>query len=320
MANVFEVIALARGQIKPVPVSSPLRRDVKNKPTAPPPPAPSAEMREYHFARKEFQRIRQLIHERAGIWLSEAKQDMVYSRLARRLRARGLRRFSDYLAVLEAGDEVEWEAFTNALTTNLTNFFREEHHFAILAEHVARAPKGRPSQLWCCASSTGEEPYSMAITLVETFGTFTPPVSILATDVDTQVLRKAEEGIYPLDRLEKMGAARVKRFFLRGIGDQAGYGRVRPELRKLVSFRRINLLDHTWPVRGPFDAVFCRNVMIYFDRPTQGTILRRFAPLLHIDGLLFVGHSESLFHVSDIFRLRGKTVYELAKPDARRGG
>ena len=277
-------------------------------------------MREYHFARKDFHRIRQLIHGRAGIWLSEAKQDMVYSRLARRLRARGLSRFTDYLAVLEAGDEAEWQAFTNALTTNLTAFFREEHHFAILAEHVVRAAKVRPVQLWCCASSTGEEPYSMAITVVETFGSFIPPVSILATDVDTQVLRKAQEGIYPLDRLEKMSAARVKRFFLRGTGDQAGYGRVRPELRKLVSFQRINLLDQTWPVRGPFDAVFCRNVMIYFDRPTQSAILHRFAPLLRFDGLLFVGHSESLFHVSDIFRLRGKTVYELAKHDPRRSG
>jgi chemotaxis protein methyltransferase CheR len=211
------------------------------------------------------------------------------------------------------------EAFTNALTTNLTGFFREEHHFAVLAEHVGQATKGRPVRLWCCASSTGEEPYSMAITLVETFGSFTPPVSILATDVDTQVLKKAGEGIYPLDRLEKMGTTRVKRFFLRGTGDLVGFGRVRPELRQLVSFRRINLLDHTWPVHGPFDAVFCRNVMIYFDRPTQGMILRRIAPLLRIDGLLFVGHSESLFHVSDVFRLRGKTVYELAKPIARLG-
>jgi len=282
---------------------------MKSRPTTAP---ASAEMREYHFARKDFHRIRQLIHGRAGIWLSEAKQDMVYSRLARRLRARGMRCFTDYLAVLEAGDETEWEAFTNALTTNLTAFFREEHHFAILAQHMARAAKAHPVQLWCSASSTGEEPYSMAITAVETFGSFAPPVSILATDLDTLVLRKAEEGIYPLDRLEKMGPTRVKRFFLRGTGHQAGYGRVRPELRKLVSFRRINLLDRTWPVRSPLDAVFCRNVMIYFDRPTQAMILRRFAPLLHLDGLLFVGHSESLFHVSDIFRLRGKTVYELA--------
>ena len=285
-----------------------------SKPTALVPAVKAGEMREYDFAPQDFRRIRQLIHERAGIWLSKAKQDMVYSRLARRLRARGLQRFSEYLALLEDGDAAEWEAFTNALTTNLTAFFREEHHFPILAEHVVTVAKRRPARLWCCASSTGEEPYSIAITLVEAFGNFSPPVSILATDVDTQVLKKAEGGIYPLDRIERIGPARVKRFFLRGKGAQSGYVRVRPELRNLVSFKRINLLDSSWPAHGPFDAVFCRNVMIYFDRATQSAILSRLAPLLSFDGLLFVGHSESLFHISNIFRLRGKTVYELAKP------
>jgi chemotaxis protein methyltransferase CheR len=293
--------------------------DVKSTPAALAPPVKTGETREYHFAPRDFRRIRQLIHERAGIWLSNAKQDMVYGRLARRLRVRGLQRFSEYLAILEGGDEAEWEAFTNALTTNLTAFFREEHHFPLLAEHVTTVAKRRPARLWCCASSTGEEPYSIAIALVETFGSFTPPISILATDVDTQVLKKAETGVYALDRLEKMGPVRAKRFFLRGKGVQSGYVRVRPELRNLVSFKRINLLDEAWPVHGPFDAVFCRNVLIYFDRATQSAILSRFAPLLGVDGLLFVGHSESLFHISDLFRLRGKTVYELAKPLARQG-
>lgn len=130
-------------------------------------------------------------------------------------------------------------------------------------------------------------------------------------------LQKAEGGIYSLDRLEKIGSRRMKRFFLRGKGAHSGYVRARPELNKLVSFKRINLLDPTWPVHGPFDAIFCRNVMIYFDRATQSAILNRFARLLSLDGLLFVGHSESLFHISDLFRLRGKTVYELAKPLAR---
>jgi chemotaxis protein methyltransferase CheR len=290
---------------------------VKSKPTTLAQAVKVGEVREYHFAPQDFRRIRQFIHERAGIWLSKAKQDMVYSRLARRLRARGLQRFSEYLAVLESGDEAEWEAFTNALTTNLTAFFREEHHFPILAEHVMTVAKRRPARLWCCASSTGEEAYSMAITLAEAFGSFDPPASILATDVDTQVLKKAEGGIYTLDRLERIGPARVKRFFLRGKGTQSGYVRVRPELRNLVRFERINLLDRTWPVHGPFDAVFCRNVMIYFDRATQSAILSRFAPLLSFDGLLFMGHSESLFHISDLFRLRGKTVYALAKPLTR---
>jgi chemotaxis protein methyltransferase CheR len=272
----------------------------------------ASDAREFHFSHKDFQRIRKLIHERAGISLSEAKHDMVYSRLARRLRARGVKRFSEYLELLRLGDEAEWEAFINALTTNLTSFFREAHHFPLLAEHAARQEKGRKLQVWSCACSTGEEPYSIAITLAETFTTLTPPVSILASDLDTQVLCKAEEGVYPLERVERLSPERVKRFFLRGTGPQAGQARMRPELRQAIQFRRLNLLDPVWPPCGPFDAIFCRNVMIYFDKHTQAEILRRFASLLRPDGLLFVGHSESLFHVSETFRLRGKTVYELA--------
>ncbi len=271
------------------------------------------ETREFHYSYKDFQRIRRLIHERAGISLSEAKRDMVYSRLARRLRARGLRRFSEYLDLLRLGDEAEWEAFTNALTTNLTSFFREAHHFPVLAQHAARHKPGRNFQVWCCGCSSGEEAYSIAITLAETFASLTPPVSILASDLDTQVLRRAEEGVYPMERVERLGAERVRRFFLRGTGVQVGQARVRPELRTLVSFRPLNLLASAWPSRKPFDAIFCRNVMIYFDRATQAAILRRLAPLLRPDGLLFVGHSESLFHVSETFRLRGKTVYELVR-------
>ena len=131
------------------------------------------------------------------------------------------------------------------------------------------------------------------------------------------MLAKAAEGIYPIERVERMEPERVRRFFQRGTGVQAGQVRIRPELRSLVSFQRINLLEPSWPVRGPFDAIFCRNVMIYFDKHTQAAILRRFAPLLRPDGLLFVGHSESLFHVSDVFRLRGKTVYELVYRNGR---
>jgi len=274
--------------------------------------AAEPEPREFQFSSKDFHRVRELIYKRAGISLSEAKQDMVYSRLARRLRARGLKRFSDYLALLQEGDAREWEAFTNALTTNLTSFFREAHHFPILAEHVRNQQRGRHIEIWCCASSTGEEAYSIAITMAETFGSLTPPASILATDIDTQVLAQAQEGIYPLDRVERLGAQRLKRFFLRGTGPQAGQARVRPDLRGLITFRRLNLLDPAWSVPAQLDAIFCRNVMIYFDRATQAGILQRFARLLRPDGLLFVGHSESLFHVADIFRLRGKTVYELA--------
>jgi len=268
--------------------------------------------REFDFSDQDFEKVRSLIYARAGISLGPAKRDMVYSRLARRLRALGLRRFCDYLEMLQRNqDDGEWEAFTNSLTTNLTSFFRESHHFPILAEHLVKSG-GRGSTIWCCASSTGEEPYSLAITAVEAFGTFTPPVSIIATDIDTQVLDKAAAGIYPMERLEKLSPDRVRRFFLKGSGARDGYAKVRPELQRLITFKRLNLLDGSWFVRGPLDVIFCRNVMIYFDKQTQAKILRRFAPLMRSDGLLFAGHSESLFHVSDVFQLLGRTVYRLA--------
>jgi chemotaxis protein methyltransferase CheR len=268
--------------------------------------------REYDFTGRDFEYVRKLIYARAGISLSASKQNMVYSRLARRLRANGLTSFKDYLSLLEHENDAEWEAFTNSLTTNLTAFFREAHHFPVLAEHVQKRQSRQPIRLWCSASSTGEEPYSMAITMAEVFGSLSPPVHILATDVDTNVLATAQQGVYAMERLEKMPPDKLKRFFLKGGGSHAGMARVRQELRDMITFRQLNLLDNAWPVRGPFDAIFCRNVMIYFDKPTQYRILQKFAPLLARDGLMFAGHSESFHHAADLFRLRGKTVYELA--------
>ena len=270
--------------------------------------------REFVFTAKDFERVRQLIYEHAGISLNPSKQDMVYSRLARRLRATGINNFKSYLALLESNDEAEWQAFVNALTTNLTSFFREPHHFPLLAEHVLKQKGKHPISLWCSASSTGEEPYSMAMTVIDAFGSFTPPVTIVATDLDTNVLAKAEAGVYPVERIEKLSDDMVKRFFLRGTGAQAGFVRVRPELRAMITFRQVNLLSDEWHIRGPLDAIFCRNVMIYFDKATQLKILERFAPLLQPDGLLFAGHSESFHNAGHVFSLRGKTVYELAKP------
>mgnify|MGYP001338066038 CR=1 FL=1 len=267
--------------------------------------------REFPFSNRDFEEVRKMIYDHAGIALNDAKEDMVYSRLARRLRATGKRSFQEYLALIRSGDKAEWEAFVNSLTTNLTSFFREEHHFPVLAEHVKRY-RGGQIMLWCSASSTGEEPYSMAITVAEAFGTLKPPVRILATDLDTNVLATAQEGGYPIERLEKMGEERLRRYFQRGTGARAGMAKVREELRALITFRQLNLLDGGWPVRGPFHAIFCRNVMIYFDKPTQYGILQKFAPLLRPDGMLFAGHSESFQHAADLFRLRGKTVYELA--------
>lgn len=267
-------------------------------------------VKEFGFTTHDFERVRGLIYKRAGIALAESKQEMVYSRLARRLRATGIASFVRYLDELESGGhDQEWEAFTNALTTNLTSFFRESHHFPILAEQVGKL-KGQVD-VWCSASSTGEEPYSIAITLCEAFGTLTPPVRVIATDIDTNVLTTAANGVYPIDRVDKLSPERAKRFFLRGKGEQAGLVRVRPELRKMVTFKQLNLLSNDWPISGPFDVIFCRNVMIYFDKPTQGKILSRFARLMKADGLLYAGHSENFLYVTDAFKLRGKTVYEL---------
>ena len=268
--------------------------------------------REFLFTEQDFQRIRKLIYDHAGINLSEAKKDMVYSRLGRRLRATGIGSFKDYLSLLETDDEREWEAFVNSLTTNLTSFFREPHHFPLLAEHLNKIRHRKPIDLWCSAASTGEEPYTMAMTVVDTFGSFTPPVHIIATDLDTNVLKKAQQGIYPVERVEKLSPDQLKRFFLRGTGKNAGFVKVRKELRDMITFRQLNLLDAKYPIHGPFEAIFCRNVMIYFDKPTQYKILQKFIPLMHSDALMFAGHSESFQHAADLFSIRGKTVYTIA--------
>jgi chemotaxis protein methyltransferase CheR len=270
--------------------------------------------KEFLFNHRDFERVRDLIYRRAGISLSDSKQEMVYSRLARRLRATGIVSFATYLDLLERESEsAEWEAFTNALTTNLTSFFREEHHFPILSEHVKK--KNGPIRIWCSASSTGEEPYSIAITVCEALHTTKPNLQIIATDIDTNVLGVAARGVYNIERIEKMAPELVRKYFLKGRGKNEGTVLVRQELRDLISFESLNLLDERWHISGEFDAIFCRNVMIYFDKPTQANILKKFVPLMKSDGLLFAGHSENFLYVSDDFKLRGKTVYVLANQD-----
>ncbi|WP_280553131.1 CheR family methyltransferase [Halomonas sp. 25-S5] len=264
--------------------------------------------RDLELTASDFSRIRQLIYQRSGIVLAEHKREMVYSRLAKRLRHHGLTRFADYLGRLERQpDAREWEAFTNALTTNLTAFFREAHHFPLLADHVRTRP-GRV-RIWCAAASTGEEPYSIAMTLMEAMGQRASQAEVVATDIDTDALTRARAGIYPLEQVYKLEESRVKRFFQRGKGPHQDFARIRPEVAEMVDFQSLNLLAPQWPVAGPFDAIFCRNTMIYFDKTTQSRILERFAPLLKPDGLLFAGHSESFSYITEAFQLRGQTVY-----------
>jgi chemotaxis protein methyltransferase CheR len=276
-------------------------------------PGPASE-RTFAFEDRDFRRVCRMIHDRAGISLGAHKRDMVYSRLVRRLRARGFASFSDYLDVVECDGDDEAQHFVNALTTNLTSFFREAHHFPLLADQLRAAPRGpRPLLVWCCAASTGEEPYSLAITACEAFDTLNPPVRILATDIDTTVLQAAASGIYPVERIAAIDSARRKRFFQRGAGANAGLCRVRPELRALVEFRALNLRDDDYRLaRGAYTAVFCRNVMIYFDKPTQYGVLQRIAPLLTDDGRLYTGHSESFNHALELISPCGRTVYRAA--------
>ncbi|MEL1264223.1 CheR family methyltransferase [Pseudoxanthomonas putridarboris] len=268
--------------------------------------------RDFAFDDRDFRRVCELIRERAGIALADGKRDMVYGRLSRRLRALGLRSFKDYLDQLERDGGDEWQAFTNALTTNLTSFFREPHHFERLRQELAQRAHAGPLKLWSCAASTGEEPYSIAITACEAYGTLAPPIRILATDVDTQVLATGERGVYPMERIASLDDAVKRRYFQRGSGPNEGFCRVHPALRQLIDFRPLNLLAPRYDVAGPFTAVFCRNVMIYFDKPTQRGILTRLVPHLADDGMLYTGHSENYLHAADIIQPCGRTLYRRA--------
>jgi chemotaxis protein methyltransferase CheR len=262
---------------------------------------------EFLFTVTDFSRVRRMLHEHAGIALAESKQSMVYNRLSRRLRACGLTRFDRYLELV-ATDPAEWEACINALTTNLTSFFRESHHFEILADYVKRRHLPR-LRIWCTAASTGEEPYSIAMTMIEAYNSDRPPVEIVASDIDTDVLAQAQRGVYALEKLATVSERRRARFFQRGDGPNTGFARVRAPLRALIDFRPINLQDSAWHMASGLDVIMCRNVLIYFEQSTQNMIVHRFRALIADDGLLIMGHSENIGYAGDLFTSIGKTVY-----------
>lgn len=267
---------------------------------------------EFVLSGAEFERVRKLIHERAGINLQAGKQAMVYSRLTRRLRETRHGSFTAYLQALEGSAglqaEAEWQEFVNCLTTNLTAFFREEHHFHALAQDL-QSRSDWPLRMWCNAASTGEEPYSLMMTAAEALGS-NAQITLLASDIDTRVLETARRGVYPADA-RGLAPERLRRHFMRGTGANAGHIRIRPELARNIDFRQFNLMSTNWRTLGePFDIVFCRNVMIYFDHPTQRQVLDRMHAMIRPGGLLFVGHSENFTDARHLFRLRGKTVYE----------
>ncbi|UDM16721.1 CheR family methyltransferase [Vogesella sp. XCS3] len=266
--------------------------------------------REFAFSEQDFERVRQLIYKEAGISLNPTKKDMVYGRLVRRIRELKLDGFAAYVDFLQsAGGKREFELFVNALTTNLTFFFREEHHFHMLGDYLKTLPAGQEISIWCAASSTGEEPYSIAMTALEALGG-RGNINILATDLDTSVLEVGRKGIYSADKITKLPAGYAARYFDK-LPD--GNYQAKAQLRSMITFSQLNLVHNNWPMRKQFDALFCRNVMIYFDRDTQFAVLKKFHPLIKPHGLLFVGHSENFYFASDYFALRGKTVYELAR-------
>lgn len=269
---------------------------------------PLAQGREFVWTNADFAKVQSLIYQRAGISLHDGKHAMVYSRLSRRLRETGHSSFHDYLTWLGQHDGPEWQEFVNALTTNLTAFFREQHHFEIFAS-LLRSKPTNSWRVWCNAASTGEEPYSIVMTAFESLGSNTS-FKLVASDIDSRVLATAANGVYRLENLKGLTPERLQKFFLKGKGSNSGMARAKPELRKAIEFMSVNLIRDDWPFKEPFDVVFCRNVMIYFDAPTQRRVLERIHAVLKPGGMLFVGHAENFSESKDLFTLRGKTVYE----------
>jgi chemotaxis protein methyltransferase CheR len=271
--------------------------------------AADAQGREFAWTNADFDQVQKLIYQRAGISLHDGKHAMVYSRLSRRLRDTGHDSFRGYLSWLESNDGPEWQEFVNALTTNLTSFFREHHHFQVLSDFLKGRAGGGDLRIWCSAASTGEEPYSIAITVAEALGT-SARYSIQASDIDSKVLATAAQGVYRMDGLKGVSTEQMRKYFLRGKAGNAGLVRIKPELRRTVDFLIVNLIKDDWPFRDPFDVVFCRNVMIYFDAPTQRKVLEKIHRVMKPGGQLFVGHAENFSDSKDLFLLKGKTVYE----------
>lgn len=268
--------------------------------------------REYQFSEDTFQRVRRLVHAELGISLADSKRELVYRRLSRRLRALKLSDFETYLMLIERRDPEELQNFCNALTTNLTSFFREPDHFQFLADRLLPAIERnndgtRRIRIWSAGCSSGEEAYSAAMVALETLGHLRGwSIRILATDIDSNVLEQARRGIYNGEALEKVDGARLVRWFHR-VGRSRQY-RVCPEVRQLIAFRRLNLIDH-WPMAGPFDVILCRNVIIYFDRQTQRNVIEHMARLQRPNDHLILGYSESLLDVSTRYRLIGHSIH-----------
>lgn len=268
--------------------------------------------REYSFTTQHFIRVKDELYNYAGIVLADHKQDMVYNRLVKRLRELRFESFDDYLDLLD-NEPAEFTQFINTMTTNLTSFFREQHHFEFLDQVVLpdiAQQDIHKLRIWSAGCSFGEEPYSIAMTLLDSAVDLSNwDVRLLATDIDSKVLTSAAQGVYEQDRVELLSQEQLHKWFLKGVGDQGGQVKVRQELQDMITYRYLNLMGN-WPMNGPFDLIFCRNVMIYFDTQAKEKLLDRMADLLKPDGYLFIGHSEAMPRHDNRYRLIGKTIYQ----------
>jgi len=265
------------------------------------------------MSQSDFDEIKRIAYSVTGIRLTDQKKSMIYGRLARRVRALGFRNFGQYCQEIENRNSPELHEFTNAITTNLTSFFREIHHFEYLRskfipELLKRNARSKRLRIWSAGCSTGEEPYSIAMVLSEFPELRNWDAKILATDLDSNVVERAKSGVYQSDRIEKVPDEYEKNL----VNHAGGEAHIRESVAKFITFKQLNLL-HEWPMKGPFDAIFCRNVVIYFDAVTQKALFNRYADMLPNDGHLFIGHSESLHNITDRFSLIGRTIYRKAK-------
>lgn len=272
--------------------------------------------REFDFQDSDFNRVKKIVYDYAGIDLNESKKNLVYNRLSKRIRFLDMQTFAEYLNFVEAQGEAEFVHLINAITTNLTFFFREDHHFEYLAKTVIpgllKANQGKKKiRVWSAGCSTGEEPYSIAITLKESVPAGWD-AKVIATDLDSNVVATGKTGVYKIDRLKGVREERKKRWFLKGTGSQEGLVKVKTEIQEMIEFGQLNLMED-WPIKEDIDVIFCRNVVIYFDKPTQSKLFNRYADRLPENGHLFIGHSESLYKVSDRFELLGQTIYKKIK-------
>jgi chemotaxis protein methyltransferase CheR len=271
--------------------------------------------REFMFSQSDFDSVRTTLYEQSGISLHDGKQDLVYGRLSRRLRALGFTDFAAYIGFVKSSQgKAERVQFINALTTNLTSFFREAHHFDFLAttllpQAMRRHAGDRRIRFWSAGCSTGEEAYSAAITINEVVPSLRDwDLKILATDLDSDVIATASRGQYAAQRIEGLSASRRTKWF-RPVNERAGdVVQIDRRAQELITFKQLNLMQE-WPMKGRFDLILCRNVVIYFDKPTQRTLFERFAEALVEGGYLFIGHSETLHKLSDRFRLVGQSIY-----------